>query len=187
MESSLSSVPPVWPSPRPEIIGTTPPQAATIGASISETLSPTPPVECLSSTGPLASGQESTSPESRMVSVRPTRSSIDMPRKKTAMAKAATCPSVTLPSVRPSMRKAISCARQRAAVALLADDLLREEGHSGPHSSNGRRATRSLLQSRRLGQETCPPAPRVEGHISPCRDGQARRMLRQRKPNITCG
>ena len=33
-----------------------PPQAATIGASISETLSPTPPVECLSSTGPVGVG-----------------------------------------------------------------------------------------------------------------------------------
>ena len=43
----------MWPSPRPEIIGTSPPQAATIGASSSETLSPTPPVECLSSTGPV--------------------------------------------------------------------------------------------------------------------------------------
>src|SRR3954452_437921 len=51
MLSSLSSVPPVWPSPRPEIIGTAPPHAATSGASTSETLSPTPPVECLSSTG----------------------------------------------------------------------------------------------------------------------------------------
>ena len=28
MESNLSSVPPVWPSPRPEIIGTKAPQAA---------------------------------------------------------------------------------------------------------------------------------------------------------------
>ncbi len=51
MDSSLSSVPPVWPSPRPDIIGTATPQLATIGASSSETLSPTPPVECLSATG----------------------------------------------------------------------------------------------------------------------------------------
>ena len=52
MAESLSSVPPVWPSPRPEIIGTKAPQAATIGASIRLTLSPTPPLECLSITGP---------------------------------------------------------------------------------------------------------------------------------------
>ena len=32
MLSILSSVPPVWPRPRPETIGTNPPQAATIGA-----------------------------------------------------------------------------------------------------------------------------------------------------------
>ena len=42
MASSLSSVPPVWPRPRPEIIGTAAPQAARIGARIRLTLSPTP-------------------------------------------------------------------------------------------------------------------------------------------------
>ena len=49
----------------PEIIGTAPPQAATIGASSRLTLSPTPPVECLSSAGPgrSTSDQSSTSPE----------------------------------------------------------------------------------------------------------------------------
>ena len=51
IDSSLSSVPPVWPSPRPDIIGTATPQLATIGASSRDTLSPTPPVECLSATG----------------------------------------------------------------------------------------------------------------------------------------
>ena len=55
----------MWPRPRPEIIGTAPPHAAIIGASSSETLSPTPPVECLSSAGPgsPASDQSRTSPE----------------------------------------------------------------------------------------------------------------------------
>ena len=48
MDSSLSSVPPVCPSPRPDIIGTSAPQAAASGASISDVLSPTPPVLCLS-------------------------------------------------------------------------------------------------------------------------------------------
>ena len=52
MLSSLSSVPPVRPSLRPEIIGMNPPQAAMIGVSTRLTLSPTPPVECLSSTVP---------------------------------------------------------------------------------------------------------------------------------------
>ena len=63
MAESLSSVPPVWPSPRPEIIGTKAPQAATSGASIRLTLSPTPPVECLSSTGPVEPSQRSTMPD----------------------------------------------------------------------------------------------------------------------------
>ena len=48
MDSSLSSVPPVWPRPRPDSCGTATPQAATSGASGSVILSPTPPVECLS-------------------------------------------------------------------------------------------------------------------------------------------
>ena len=48
--SSLSSVPPVWPRPRPLIFANGTPHAATSGASASVTLSPTPPVECLSTT-----------------------------------------------------------------------------------------------------------------------------------------
>ena len=50
MLSSLSKVPPVCPRPRPEIIGTFSPQAAKAGAKTIDTLSPTPPVECLSTT-----------------------------------------------------------------------------------------------------------------------------------------
>src|SRR5271163_449488 len=110
MESSLSSVPPVWPRPRPEIIGTYAPQAASIGASISETLSPTPPVECLSRIGPgrLSSRQSRLAPERVMARVSATRSSSVIPRKKTAMAKAAAWPSVTAPLVRPAMKSPIS-------------------------------------------------------------------------------
>ena len=48
MDSSLSSVPPVWPSPRPAACGTAPPHAITTGTSGMVILSPTPPVECLS-------------------------------------------------------------------------------------------------------------------------------------------
>ena len=50
IDSSLSSVPPVCPSPRPLIFPTGTPQAATIGPTAIEVLSPTPPVECLSTT-----------------------------------------------------------------------------------------------------------------------------------------
>ena len=51
IDSNLSSVPPVWPSPRPDSCGTATPQAATKGASGRVILSPTPPVECLSAVG----------------------------------------------------------------------------------------------------------------------------------------
>ena len=107
MASSLSSVPPVWPRPRPEIIGTAPPQAATIGASSRLTLSPTPPVECLSSAGPgrPASDQSSTSPESRIAPVSAMRSAGVMPRSTIAMASAPTCASLTVPSAMPFTRK----------------------------------------------------------------------------------
>ena len=50
-DSSLSSVPPVKPRPRPESLATATPSAATSGTTISESLSPTPPVLCLSTTG----------------------------------------------------------------------------------------------------------------------------------------
>ena len=53
-----------------------------------------------------------------------------MPLKKTAMAKAATWPSDTLPVGQAVDQKRDLLARKRVAVALLADDLLREEGIS---------------------------------------------------------
>mmetsp|Transcript_9686 Transcript_9686/g.22375 ORF Transcript_9686/g.22375 Transcript_9686/m.22375 type:complete len:250 (-) Transcript_9686:336-1085(-) len=49
--SSLLSVPPVCPRLRPLIIGTAKPQLDARGAKTRETLSPTPPVECLSAAG----------------------------------------------------------------------------------------------------------------------------------------
>src|SRR3954469_7740220 len=109
MESSLSSVPPVWPRPRPEIIGTAPPQAARIGASISDTLSPTPPVECLSITG-RSRLQSSTAPERVMALVNATRSSGSIPRRNRAIASAPTCASDSEPSVIPATRNSSSSA-----------------------------------------------------------------------------
>ena len=50
--SSLSTVPPVCPSPLPDILATGIPKAATIGLSTREVLSPTPPVLCLSTLTP---------------------------------------------------------------------------------------------------------------------------------------
>ena len=63
IDSSLSSVPPVWPSPRPEIIGTQTPAAAASGAISRDVLSPTPPVECLSAFGLGISEKSRISPE----------------------------------------------------------------------------------------------------------------------------
>src|SRR4051812_7730059 len=108
MLSSLSSVPPVWPRPRPEIIGTEPPQAATIGASSRLTLSPTPPVECLSRIR--SPSHASTSPERVIAPVRAIRSVGVMPRHTIAIASAPTCASLTDPSVMPATRNSISSA-----------------------------------------------------------------------------
>jgi hypothetical protein len=75
----------VCPSPLPEIIGTATPQAATIGASISETLSPTPPVECLSTLRPGIDERSMTLPEWSMTSVKSGVSAGSMPLKYTAI------------------------------------------------------------------------------------------------------
>ena len=48
--SNLSRVPPVWPNPLPLIIGIANPASAKRGARMMDTLSPTPPVLCLSAT-----------------------------------------------------------------------------------------------------------------------------------------
>ncbi len=79
----------------------------------------------MSTTGPGRS-QASTSPESRMASVRATRSSMSMPRKNTAIAKAATWPSVMVSAVRPSTMKRICSGDSLRAVALGGDHLLGE-------------------------------------------------------------
>jgi hypothetical protein len=111
--SILSSVPPVWPRPRPEIIGFQTPMQASIGARRSEVQSPRPPVECLSTTRPGRS-QRITSPESRMESVRATRSGVVRPLRQAAIAKAPACASVTAPEARPRANQAISSSVRRS-------------------------------------------------------------------------
>ncbi len=108
-------MPPVWPRPRPETIGSTPPQAATIGASSRLTLSPTPPVECLSTTGPgsAARDQSSTVPERVIARVSATVSARPMPFRQIAIASAATWPSLQERSVRPRTKASI-CASPSA-------------------------------------------------------------------------
>jgi hypothetical protein len=90
MDSSLSSVPPVCPSPRPLIFPNGTPQAATIGATAIEVLSPTPPVECLSTTfRPSAPARSIVSPLWMIASVIASVSAADRPRNQTAMQNAA--------------------------------------------------------------------------------------------------
>ena len=60
----------MWPSPRPETIGTGTPAAAAIGARIKEVLSPTPPVLCLSTFKPGVLERSTTEPDRIMASVR---------------------------------------------------------------------------------------------------------------------
>ncbi len=61
--SSLSSVPPVYPKPLPDILATGTPTLATSGAKINVVVSPTPPVECLSTFVPATEDRSITSPE----------------------------------------------------------------------------------------------------------------------------
>jgi hypothetical protein len=86
--SSLSSVPPVCPSPRPESIAILTPHEATRGESGSEILSPTPPVECLSATKSKRSRRRQLSPDSSIARVRAAVSYWLMPRIAIAMRKA---------------------------------------------------------------------------------------------------
>jgi hypothetical protein len=79
----------VWPRPRPDIIGTGTPHAAASGARISEVLSPTPPVLCLSTFTPGMSLRSSRTPEWTMASVSQAVSSADIPRHTTAISQAA--------------------------------------------------------------------------------------------------
>ena len=64
-----------------------------------ETLSPTPPVECLSTVGRVMADRSRRSPESIIAWVHTASSSGAMPRQKMAIARAEACSSATTPSV----------------------------------------------------------------------------------------
>ena len=89
IDSSLSRVPPVCPSPRPLILATGTPHAATSGATTSVIVSPTPPVECLSSTVRPSAERSTTSPERTIASVSATVSSASSPWMNAAISHAA--------------------------------------------------------------------------------------------------
>ena len=88
MLSSLSTVPPVWPRPRPLILAMVTPQAAAMGPMIREVLSPTPPVECLSTFTPGRVERSTLSPEPAISRVMSPVSRRVMPRKKMAIIRA---------------------------------------------------------------------------------------------------
>ena len=69
IDSNLSIVPPVKPSPLPDIFATGTPRAAITGINTSVILSPIPPVLCLSTTLP-SSVKFKTSPDSAIAIVK---------------------------------------------------------------------------------------------------------------------
>ena len=89
----------MWPRPLPDSCGTAAPQAATSGASGSVILSPTPPVECLSTVGTARLDQFILSPLLIIASVQREISRIFIPFNKIAINKAETCSSATTPRV----------------------------------------------------------------------------------------
>ena len=89
IDSSLSSVPPLWPRARPDSFATGTPAEATSGATTSVALSPTPPVECLSTFLPAIEVRSSWRPLAAIASVRVVVSWSDMPFSLTAMSQAA--------------------------------------------------------------------------------------------------
>ena len=98
----------MWPRARPLIIGTHNPQAAAIGATRKLVLSPTPPVECLSTATLPSRWGENFSPESRMARVSARVSSRSSPRRKAAISQAESCSGGIDPSAAPETRKPIS-------------------------------------------------------------------------------
>jgi len=151
MDSSLSSVPPVWPSPRPDIFPNTAPHAATKGASTSVTLSPTPPLECLSSTGRRSTLRSSVFPLSTSARAS-SRVSVSLrPRRTIAMSSAlawyeGTAP-LTLPSTKARMRAPSSSLPSRfqaitslaKSTGLLPPDLRRVPASAPAERPAGRR------------------------------------------------
>ena len=79
IDSSLSSVPPVCASPRPESLATGMPMAAASGASAIVVLSPTPPVECLSTTVRPSDERSIVAPESTIACVSSLRLGLGEP------------------------------------------------------------------------------------------------------------
>src|SRR5690242_19928332 len=110
MASSLSMVPPVWPSAPPATMGTRRPAAAAIGATRRDVLSPTPPVECLSAVRLLGRRMSSLAPEWHKERVSALTSASSIPRRNVAIRKALSCASSMDLSAAPRTTWAISSA-----------------------------------------------------------------------------
>ena len=81
-------VPPVKPNPRPDILATLTPVAATRGATISVVVSATPPVLCLSTLTPSIIDKSRSFPDCAIASVKFTVSAFESPRNHTAISQA---------------------------------------------------------------------------------------------------
>ena len=84
-------VPPVCPRPRPDILATVSPVADASGPTTSVVLSPTPPVECLSTLTPGNDERSIISPDSAIASVISVVSLSVMPCAQIAINSAASC------------------------------------------------------------------------------------------------
>ena len=78
----------MWPRPRPDILAIVTPQAATSGASTTETLSPTPPVLCFPTVGTPRPERSTRRPDASIASVSTAVSTGVMPRSTMAMSRA---------------------------------------------------------------------------------------------------
>jgi len=85
----LSSVPPVWPRPRPLIIGTATPHARDHRREVQRHLVADAAVECLSTLGNFTDARSATTPEPIIASVSAAVSAVFIPRRNIAMSIAA--------------------------------------------------------------------------------------------------
>ena len=149
IDSSLSSVPPVCPRPRPLIFPNGTPQAATIGPTASEVLSPTPPVECLSTTlRPSAPCRSSVSPLSTIASVSASVSSARQPAEEHGHAERRHLVVGDLAARVAEDELADLVGRQAPAVALALDQL-RGRGSLATSRRSARRGSRGAAPCRR--------------------------------------
>src|SRR6185369_1482741 len=161
MVSSLSSVPPVWPSPRPDSWGTAAPHAATSGVSGSVILSPTPPVECLSTVGRDTEDRSSRSPEAIIAAVHRAISAELMPRNRIAISSADICSSATTDRVYASTTQSIWASDNASPSRLVAITSTAANVSIPPPLLAARRRPKAPLPAGRdLGRRVAQAGPR---------------------------